>query len=306
MERAVKRANPVMRVFAYAAVFILWGASFLAIREVVAVAPPFFSAGFRFLTAGLILLVWSVAIGARLPSSGEVRSTVQLGLIMFAINYACLFWAEQRVASGYAAIIASTTPVWVFAGEWLWLRTILPNRASMLGMALGVAGVVLLALPDAGQTGWTNSAFALLLGALCWAGGTLWSRKLPLPKSRHASAGLQMGAGGVFLLAFSAAMGEYGRLPAVMARWSPRLTFDMVYLIAAASIAAFLAFVWLIDHEPASRVTTHAYVNPLIAVTLGALVAGERLAATQMAGAVLVLSGVVATLRGKRLVTVTR
>lgn len=280
---------------------MLWGASFLAIREVVAVAPPFFSAGFRFLTAGLILLGWSGALGDRFPSLRELRSTALLGLVMFAINYACLFWAEQRVASGYAAIIAATIPVWVFAGEWLWLRTILPNRASLVGMALGVTGVVLLVLPDENQIGWTNSAFALLIGTLCWAGGTLWSRKLPLPRSRHASAGMQMGAGGVFLLLFSAVMGEYGRLPSTMAQWNSRLTFDMVYLIAAASIAAFFAFVWLIDHEPASRVSTHAYVNPLIAVALGAWIAGERLNAVQLGGAVMVLGGVVATLRGKRL-----
>src|SRR3954467_11839343 len=110
MERAVKPPGPVPRFFAYAAVFVLWGASFLAIREVVAVAPPFFSAGFRFLTAGLILLGWSGALGEGLPSLRELRSTALLGLIMFTINYACLFWAEQRVASGYAAIIAATIP----------------------------------------------------------------------------------------------------------------------------------------------------------------------------------------------------
>jgi drug/metabolite transporter (DMT)-like permease len=153
-------------------------------------------------------------------------------------------------------------------------------------------------VPESGGD-WTLGAAALLVGAFCWAGGTLWSRRLPMPGSRHVSAGLQMAFGGGFLCLLSAAVGDFGRLPAVAAVWTPRLTFDMVYLIAAASIAAFLAFVWLIGHEPASRVTSHAYVNPLIAVLLGAVVAGERLALVQVAGAALVLSGVVFTLRAR-------
>jgi drug/metabolite transporter (DMT)-like permease len=199
MERPVKPASPLPRFFAYAAVFILWGGSFLAVREVVAVAPPFFSAGFRFLTAGLILLLWSGALGCQLPSLREVQSTVQLGLIMFAINYACLFWAEQRVASGYAAIVASTIPVWVFAGEWLWLRTILPNRASLLGMALGVTGVVLLVLPDQNQAGWTNAALALLLGTpapVCrWARAVCSCSRFPRPWENTAACPLPWRSG---------------------------------------------------------------------------------------------------------------
>jgi drug/metabolite transporter (DMT)-like permease len=286
------------RILAYAAVFVLWGGSFLAVREIVAVAPPFLAAAFRFSVAGSALLLWGLVSGAERPSRREVASTAALGLTMFAINYACLFWAEQRVSSGYAAIISSTIPVWVFAGEWLWLRSIKPNGMALGGMALGVLGVVLLVVPESGGD-WTLGAAALLVGAFCWAGGTLWSRRLPIPGSRHVSAGLQMAFGGGFLCLLSAAVGDFGRLPSVAAVWTLRLTFDMVYLIAAASIAAFLAFVWLIGHEPASRVTSHAYVNPLIAVLLGAVVAGERLALVQVAGAALVLLGVVFTLRAR-------
>jgi drug/metabolite transporter (DMT)-like permease len=233
------------------------------------------------------------------PVAREIRSTALLGVLMFGVNYACLFWAEQRVASGYAAIISSTVPVWVFAGEWLWLRTVRPGAAAIMGMLLGVAGVALLVLPG-GQGEWTWAALALLTGALCWAGGTLGSRRMPMPKSRHLSAGLQMALGGAFLLLLSAASGEWVRLTDLLPHWTLRLILDMAYLIFAASIAAFLAFVWLIDREPASRVSSYAYVNPLIAVVLGAIVAGERLAAVQLAGAALVLSGVIITLRAKR------
>jgi drug/metabolite transporter (DMT)-like permease len=121
-----------------------------------------------------------------------------------------------------------------------------------------------------------------------------------MPRSRHISAGLQMFWGGVFLLIFSAVAGELTSVPAAVSHWTLRLTLDMAYLIAAASIAAFLAYVWLIDHEPASRVSSYAYVNPLIAVILGAAVAGERLAPVQFAGAAVVLTGVAVTLRARR------
>jgi drug/metabolite transporter (DMT)-like permease len=280
-------------------VYLFWGASFLAVREVVAVAPPFLASGFRFVIAGTVLIIWSRFLGAVWPAPAELRSTAMLGLVMFSINYACLFWAEQTVASGYAAIIASTIPVWIFIGEWLILGTLKPNAMAIAGILLGISGVTVLVLPTGGSR-LTFAAVALLVGAICWSGGTIWSRRLPLPRSRHASAGLQMAFGGAFQLVFAWAMSEYGRLPDAMAHWNWRLTLDMVYLIAAASIAAFLAFVWLIDHEPASRVASHAYVNPLIAVILGALVAGERFAGIQFLGAALVLSGVVVTLSGRR------
>ena len=266
---------------------------------------PFFSAGFRFFIAGLVLILWGRFASADFPATVELRSTALLGFIMFTVNYACLFWAEQTVASGYAAIIASTVPMWVFAGEWLILRTLEPSFAALSGIVLGISGVAVLVVPGSSSGGLTTPAVALLAGALCWAGGTIWSRRLPLPKSRHASAGLQMTFGGRSNSS-SPADGRTGRLPGAIAHWNLRLTFDMVYLIAAASIAAFLAYVWLIDHEPASRVTSHAYVNPLIAVILGASLAGERLARIQIVGAALVLSGVVVTLSIGRRVLRTR
>jgi len=297
------RPPAARRLLSYGSVYLFWGASYLAIREIVAVAPPFFAAGVRFLAAGLILLVWSSLLRAPRPSPRELRSTAVLGFIMFGVNYGLVFWAEQRVSSGYAAIVAATIPVWMFAGEWLWLRTLRPNGLAFLGMALGISGVALLVLPGvigSGASGtWTSGALAVLCGTWCWSGGTLLSRKLQAPRSRHRSAGLQMLFGGATLLLFSAATGEFGALRSAASHWSPRLTLDLGYLVFAASIAAFLAYIWLIDHEPASHVASYAYVNPLIAVTLGAVIAGERFAMVQGFGAALVLLGVAATLRAR-------
>jgi drug/metabolite transporter (DMT)-like permease len=287
------------RFAAYAAIFVFWGASFLAIREIVSVVPPFLAAGIRMFAAGGLLLLYSWFARLPLPEMRQIGSTAFLGLIMFGINYACLFWAEQRVASGYAAIISSTIPVWVFAGEWLWLRAIHPRGSAIAGMLLGVCGVTLLVLPG-GKGEWTWPALAILAGTFCWASGTLFSRRLPMPVSRHISAGLQMAFGGLFLLLLAAMTGELASIPVFLSQWNVRLTLDMAYLIFIASIAAFLAYVWLIDHEPASRVSSYAYVNPLIATSLGAVVAGERLAPVQLAGAGLVLTGVAITLRARR------
>jgi drug/metabolite transporter (DMT)-like permease len=226
-------------------------------------------------------------------------SCAMLGLIMFSINYACLFWAEQRVVSGYAAIISATIPVWIFIGEWLILRAASPTAAAVGGILGGLAGITLLVLPGSGAGRIDPAAFALLLGALCWASGALWSRRLDIPKSPVEGAALQMGLGGLMLLGFSAAIGDLGRLGPVFSAWTWRLTVDMAYLVLCASIAAFTAFLYLMNREPASRVASCSYINPLVAVGIGAAIGGERLKPLQIAGAALVICGVFFTLRGK-------
>jgi drug/metabolite transporter (DMT)-like permease len=287
------------RAVAYSATYLFWGASFLAIREIVAVAPPFLSAGVRFTIAGLILFLWMRLRGAPRATWRQSASCAVLGLIMFSINYGCLFWAEQRVASGYAAVISATIPVWIFLGEWLILGAVSPGKAAVGGILGGLSGIALLVLPgsDAGRI--NPAALALLLAALCWSSGVLWSRRLDIPKSPVESAALQMGMGGLMLLGFSAAIGEPRQLPSVLAAWTPRLTIDMTYLILCASIAAFTAFLYLMDREPASRVASCSYINPVVAVVIGASVGGERLKPLQIAGAALVICGVFFTLRGK-------
>ncbi|MDX6458023.1 MAG: hypothetical protein QOE55_1720, partial [Acidobacteriaceae bacterium] len=137
----------IRKLLAYAAIYVLWGASFLAIRQVVAVTPPFFAASFRFLCAGFILCVYSRAKGMPLPNRKQWISTAVLGLVMFAGDYGCLFWAEKEVPSGMAAVIAATIPVWVLLGEWLFAGSQRPTAKSLVGIVLGIGGVVLLMLP---------------------------------------------------------------------------------------------------------------------------------------------------------------
>jgi drug/metabolite transporter (DMT)-like permease len=290
------------KLLAYSAIYFLWGASFLAIRQVVAVTPPFFAAAFRFLCAGAILYAYSCAKGMPQPNRRQLISTGALGLVMFAGDYGCLFWGEKVVPSGLAAVIAATIPVWVLLGEWLFAGSQRPTPKALAGVVLGVAGVILLMLPAGLHAGgFRVSTLVLLLGALFWAGGTVASRHLDLPRQLSMSAGLQMTWGGGVLLLLSAATGELRSLPGLAHRWDWHLTFAMVYLIVFASIVAFTAYVWLIARDPTTRVASYAYVNPLVALLLGWLIAQERPTPLQYAGAALVLAGVASTIAGKRI-----
>lgn len=303
---------PVRKLLAYAAIYVLWGGSFLAIREIVAPpaahppVPPFFAAAFRFTLAGALLLLFT-RLGTRAQSSPrQLLGAAALGFVMFACLYAALFWAETRIPSGIAAVLSAMIPVWIFAGEVFVLRTQRANRLSLSGILLGFGGVVLLALHSSGggpahasRTAAALAILATLAGTLCWSAGTLWSRRLSLPRPQTANSGWQMFTGGLLLFALSAAAGELQRLPPASVLLSTRVLVSMAYLVVAASIVSYTAYVWLIAHESPTRVASYAYVNPVFALIIGAVLAGERLAPLQIAGAVLVVAGVFATLMGK-------
>jgi drug/metabolite transporter (DMT)-like permease len=293
----------VRKLLAYAAIYILWGGSFLAIREVVSVVPPFFAAGFRFTIAGLILILWSRFSGPIELNARQLLNASLLGFIMFACLYAGLFWAEIRIASGVAAVVSAMIPIWIYAGEVLFLRTQRATLLSLAGIAFGFMGVVLLALRHSGHHAHARTAAIAILvtvvGTLCWSGGTLLSRRLSLPTPQKLNAGWQMYSGGFFLMILSLLTGEFHLLPETSVVLSPRVLISMTYLIVAASIISYTAYVWLITHDSPTRVSSYAYVNPVIALILGATLASEQLTRRQMLGAALVIAGVVATLMGK-------
>ncbi len=289
------------RILAYAAIYLFWGASFLAIREVVAVCPPFIAAGVRFLLAGSLLFLYARTRSMAMPSATEWKGIVLLGLLFFVGDYGPLFWGEQRVPSGEAAVIAATIPTFVFVLEWM-LGRVRPSGLSMLGAVLGLSGVAWLVSLSPSSSGHFSIradryALAMVFAALSWSIATVWSGRLELPKQRPMSAGLQMIVGGIGLLLLSAVFGEGNRVtPAIL---QPRVIGGMTYLALLASIAAFSAYVYLLSREPASRVASYAYVNPIVALALGAWLAGERLAAMQLAACLVVIAGTAATLLGR-------
>lgn len=290
------------RFFAYAAIYILWGGSFLAIRRLVAIAPPFFSAGLRFLVAGLAIYAYGRAKGAPPPARRQWINTALLGLVMFVGNYSCLFWSSKFLPSGLASVLTSMIPVWILLEELLVFRSASVSMKGWLGIALGIVGAALIALPSGVQTaGLTKPALILLLGTLFWSSGTVWTTRMDLPGNPAISAGLQMAWGGGLLLVLSGGAGEFAQAASLSHRWNWQATVSLAYLIVAGSIIAFTAYVWLIGREPAARVASFAYVNPLVALALGIGLAHERPTVLQYIGTMLVLAGVFSTLTGKAL-----
>ncbi|HVH86364.1 MAG TPA: EamA family transporter, partial [Terriglobales bacterium] len=211
--------------------------------------------------------------------------------------YGPLFWAEQRVASGIAAIVSALIPVWIAMFEWTRSPAQMPARL-LIGTGCGLAGVAVLSLTPAQVSGARVELLplaALLFGTVAWAVGTLWSRRLPLPAAKPMAASIQMIFGGVALTCASLIAGDAARFNP--SRVDVRAIISMLYLVIGASIVAFTAYVWLLGHEPATRVASYAYVNPVVAVALGSLLGGEMLTSQVILGMVLVLAGVLAVLR---------
>ncbi len=289
------------RLLAYAAIYLLWGGTYLAVRTVVLVTPPFSAAGARFFLSGVILLALAWRPSDGWPTRIEWVNSTKLGLVMFTINYACFFWAEQRLYSGVAAVAVSTMPVWIMLAELLLSRRRMLPVASVAGAVLGIAGVVLVTRGGTGVAASSQTGVAivvLLTGTICWSFASVWSRKLVLPARQTTRAALQMATGGLMLGLLAIGAGEAPLLTAALSRWSWVTWACFGYLIAA-SILAFTAYVWLLHHEPANRVASYAYVNPLVALALGMGLAHEQISREQALGGGLVLLGVFSTLRGR-------
>jgi drug/metabolite transporter (DMT)-like permease len=288
-------------LIAFAIIYLVWGSTFFAIRVGVHEVPPLILAALRFSIAGAALFLWALARGERLPRRREWAGIALVALLIFVIDYGLLFWAEERVPSGTAAVILATIPAFMALAEILVLRT--QRLTFRLGGALlvGLGGVVVLMDPALGLGGapvYALGAAGLLIAALSWSGASVLTRKLPMPSSKVMSAAAQMLAGGAFLWIVAAGSGEGRGFDA--AAVSPRAWMALAYLIVAGSIVGFTAYTWLIHHESPTKVGTYAYVNPVVAVVLGHFLGGEALDVRTALGTVLVLvSVIVITTRGK-------
>jgi drug/metabolite transporter (DMT)-like permease len=281
-------------LLAFAIIYLVWGSTFLAIRIGVREVPPFLLAAMRFLLAGLILFAWMRAKRTSSPTLRQWGSATLLAILIFVIDYGLLFWAEQRVPSGLAAVMLATIPLFMSLSEILLLGTQKLTVRLSLALLAGIAGVLVLVSHTLGlgeQPIATSGAIALLISAISWSIAAALSRKLPLPESKPMSSAAQMLSGGVLLTITSAALGEFHgfRVQDVSsAAW-----IALAYLVVAGSIVAFTAYVWLIHQESPTLVGTYAYVNPVVAVILGYFFAGEGLGLRTVLGTMLVLVSVV-------------
>lgn len=287
-------------LLAFATIYLVWGSTFLAIRIAVHHAPPVLLAAFRFLLAGVAMVGWMLARGVRAPTAREWRSAFLLALPLFLLNYGLVFWAETRIPSGVTAVMQATIPAFTTLSEIILLGTQRLSWRLAGGLALGLVGVAVLTSDSLGLgTAAVDriSAVALLVASLSWSIGSVLTRKLPLPATKAMSSGAQMLAGGVWLAVAAIALGE-------TRGFDPRAVpagawLALLYLVVAGSIAAFTAYLWLIHHESPTRVATYAYINPVVAVLLGYLVAREPLSVRTLAGAPCILLSVlvIATMR---------
>jgi drug/metabolite transporter (DMT)-like permease len=281
-------------LLAFAIIYFVWGSTYLAIRVGVHEVPPFLLAAFRFVVAGLVLYGWMRLRGTPSPSYREWAGAFSMGTLIFLIDYGCLFWAEQRVPSGIAAVVLATIPVFITLLEIIFLGT--QRLTVRLGLALivGICGVAVL-MSHAMSLGEVPinraGALALVAAAFTWSVATILSRKLPLPASKPMSAAAQMLTGGVQLLVLAALSRELADFHIQAVSWNA--WFSLVYLITAGSIVGFTAYIWLLHYESPTRVGTYAYVNPVVAVALGYLIGGEVVGPRTLLGTLLVLVSVI-------------
>jgi drug/metabolite transporter (DMT)-like permease len=294
----VKPATPwdIRVILAFFAIYILWGASFLAIRIAVQEVPPLFAAGIRFFVAGVLLYGFMRLRGRPKPTGAQWRSFAIIGLLMFVAEYGPLFWAEQYVPSGIASVLEATLPLITMLLETLVFRRH-PFRWPLLAaILLGFCGVGALLLRNEEQHFGMLPYLAILAGAAAWSLGSVLNRSLDLPESRALTAGAAMMLGGGTLLVLSASFGELRPFPHV----SMRGGLALLYLVICGSLLGFTAFVWLLARMPATRVASHAYVNPLVAVALGYFIAGEIITTRTLIGTALVLASVVLILQKEK------
>jgi drug/metabolite transporter (DMT)-like permease len=278
-------------------VYIVWGSTYLAIKVVVEDLPAMLSGGLRFFLAGAVMLA---VVAVRVPSS-VLRSVNgrQLGWAAFCGcalatgGNGLVMVAEQSIASGVAALIVAMVPVWVVLMRRATGEAV--SRVTLAGVAFGFGGVALLMLPGGGGHSEPLGFFLVLCASLSWATGSFVSSRVELPANPFLSTALQMVFGGLLGVAIGLAFGEGGEVHA--SAFDTDAVLAWVYLIVFGSLLAFTAYVWLLQNAPISRVATYAYVNPVIAILLGALILSEDVTLTILAGATIIVCSVAAIIR---------
>jgi drug/metabolite transporter (DMT)-like permease len=290
--------RPDWRVWlALVTVYVVWGSTFVALAIVVRDLPPFLAMALRHLVAGAILLAIALPRGDRAadPIGGrQVLAGFVFGALLFVCSHGTLAWAQQTVSAGMAALLAGSIPIWMALFDRVAFGRRLA-RGGYLGIALGFVGLGFLFDPFGGGSVDRLAGLVVLLGAMTWAAGSLYSRGAALPKRPLVSAGLGSFCGGVLLAAVAALGGEVGE-----AEWTRDALLALGYLVVAGSLVGFTAYVWLLRSAPTSLVSTYAYVNPIVAVALGWLLLGEAITTQMLVAGGAVLVSVAMILRASR------
>jgi drug/metabolite transporter (DMT)-like permease len=277
------------------ALYIVWGSTYLAIRFAVETIPPFFHASLRFLISGAILYIWRRAAGDEIPTKGNWKSAAIVGTFLLLGGNGLVALAEKTVPSGIAALVISTSPFWLVLFESLRTGGTKPNWLSIVGLVIGFSGVFLLIGP-ASITGSTQKiesfgAIILLIAPFLWSLGSIYARGADMPKSTLMSTGMQMLMGSISLFIVSVVTGELNGFS--FGEVSMRSWWGLIYLITFGSLVGFVAYGWLLHNAPVSLMSTYAYVNPVVAVLLGWLLAGEALNGRMALASAIIIGSVI-------------
>ncbi len=289
--------NGIKLALAFAAIYLIWGSTYLAIRYAVETIPPLIVVGIRHTVAGTILLGWAYTRGFR-PRREHWISGFIVGALFFLVGHGALHWAEQYVASGLAALLVATEPMFILVLAWMMGQQRI-SRISALGLGLGVVGVAIVTSADLTAKGSTLlGVLAVLLGSVSWAAGVVISPKVKLPSDAVARTAVPLVCGAALVWMAAAATGEFQRVH--WASISMRSIRGLAYLVIFGSIVAFTSYMWLLQRCPPTLVATHTYANPVVAVFLGWLLASEPVTPRVVVACLAILGAMMLIRRGEQ------
>ena len=290
-------------IAAFAAIYLIWGSTYLFIRFAIETIPPLLMGGVRFMIAGVALFLWARVRSGETPTAIQWRTTAIVGACLILGGNGAVVWSEQFVPSGLASLLVAILPFWIVLIDWIRPGGTRPTVGVTIGLIVGIAGLVVLIGPSAlnpsaqsaaatqaGNGIVLKGAIVLMFGSLAWAVGSIYSRHAPLPKSAFLATGMEMFLGGVMLFGAALIRGEHLRFDP--ANVSARSIGAFIYLTTVGSLVGFTAYIWLLGVQPPSRVSTYAYVNPVVAVFLGWAFAGEPLSVSTAIAAANIIGAV--------------
>lgn len=277
---------------AFIAVYIVWGTTYLAIKYAIETIPPFMMMGMRSLIAGAVLYSWGRLRGDTNVVKKELPSLILIGALFFLIGHGMLAWAQLTVPSGVAALLIASEPIIIALFEPLFTKEGRIGKRTVIGMLIGVSGIAVLVMPQGLDFKNANllGSFGILIGAGSWASGAIYSRVAKLPRSPLITSGLQLLFGGALLMILSSVMGEWSAFN--FSQVSIRSWLGLGYLIVFGSIITFSAYTWLLSITSATRISTHTFINPVVAVMVGWSFGGEALSGEMLAATVLIVISV--------------
>jgi len=288
----VKNKN-LNTLLAFGAIYVIWGSTYLAIRYAVDSIPPFLMMGGRSLLAGTVLFFWSRLTDKTRIQRGQFLPLFIIGTLFFLIAHGLLAWSQQNVPSGLAAVLVASEPLWILLIEFFFIRDTRVRLKGIIGLILGFTAIVFLVISN-NNLSFEDSNFtgsmAVILGALSWGTGAVYSRAANLPKSAALSAGMELIIGGILLLVTGFLLKENEKI--ILSEIPLRSLLSFGYLVIFGSVVTFSAYVWLLGQTSATRISTHTYVNPVIAVFLGWIIGGEKLTYALLAATIVIVISV--------------